>query len=196
MPRSAEQNEQIRETTRAEIVAGAMRLFAQNGYAHTTTRAIAGQAGISTGLMYHYFDSKEALLEAVFESCMAILSQAFAEAYTAAEPGRRIAGLLRSMFDLLERDRDFWALFYMMRGQPSVMELLGDSFRLWTTRLRDLFVAEFTCANHQEPILNALLLYSLVEGTIQQYLLDPDNYPLAAVTERIISEFGTQNPVD
>jgi len=44
-------------------------------------------------------------------------------------------------------------------------------------------------AGRAEPEIEALLLYSLIEGTIQQYLLDPANYPLEAVANRIINQF-------
>ncbi len=192
MPRTAEQNKIIRESTQAAIVNSAMTLFTQNGYAHTTTRKIAQQAGISAGLMYHYFDSKESLLHAVFENCMAILSQAFADVFAQYKPPERVAALIGEMFTMLENDRDFWALFYMMRSQPAIMDILGDSFRQWTGRLRDLFVADLKAMGSAEPELEALMLYSLIEGTIQQYLLDPTNYPLDRVVERISKQFVSQ----
>ena len=190
MPRTAEQNKQIRQATRTAIVEAAMTCFAQNGYAHTSIRQIAAQAGISTGLMYHYFESKEALLEAVFENCMAILSGVLVDAYRQAEPGERISGLLRAMFAMLEDDREFWALFQMLRSQPAITAVVGDAFRRWTRRLRNLFTVELRGAGRDEPEVDALILYSLIEGTIQQYLLDPDEYPLSTVAERIVGEYG------
>lgn len=190
MPRTSEQNEKIRQATRAAIVASAMTLFAQSGYAHTTTRRIAEQAGISTGLMYHYFDGKESLLQAVFDNCMAILDEAFTTAYIRSEPHERLGNIVRTIFTMLERDREFWGLFYMLRSQPAIMNILGDSFRLWTARLRDLFTAELRSAGRAEPEVEALILYSLIEGTIQQYLLDPANYPLDIVAGRISEQFG------
>lgn len=190
MPRSIRQNEQMREATRTAVLHSAMLLFARNGYAHTTTRGIAQEAGISTGLMYHYFASKESLLRAVFEYCMGILGTTFAAAYDQSPPPGRLANLLRAMFDLLARDAAFWSLFYMLRSQPAIMRVLGDDFRLWTRRLRDLFEAELRQAGRADPEIDALLLYSLVEGTIQQYLLDPDAYPLDQVSDRIITFFG------
>jgi AcrR family transcriptional regulator len=189
MPRTAEQNEQIRQATRTAIVEAAMTCFAQNGYAHTSIRQIATQAGISSGLMYHYFESKEALLEAVFENCMAILSGVLVDAYRQAEPGKRISSLLRAMFAMLEEDRDFWALFQLLRSQPSITAVVGDAFRRWTRRLRNLFTVELRGAGRAEPEIDALILYSLIEGTIQQYLLDPDEYPLDVVAERIVGEY-------
>ncbi len=40
-----------------------LELFVRRGYAGATVRQIAAKAGISTGLMFHYFSSKQALLE-------------------------------------------------------------------------------------------------------------------------------------
>lgn len=46
----------------AHLYRVALRLFAEQGYASTTLRAIARTAGVSPGLMYRYFDSKEAVV--------------------------------------------------------------------------------------------------------------------------------------
>src|SRR5947208_13106739 len=50
---------------RAEIVAIAGELFAERGYANTTVREIADAAGILSGSLYHHFDSKESMIEAL-----------------------------------------------------------------------------------------------------------------------------------
>ena len=51
MPRTAEQNQIVRDATRAKLVDTAMRLFAQRGYGHTSIRMIAKQADVSVGLL-------------------------------------------------------------------------------------------------------------------------------------------------
>lgn len=190
MPRSTKQNEQMRTATRTAVIHSAMDLFAQNGYAHTTTRAIAREAGISTGLMYHYFDSKESLLRAVFDNCLAIINDTFTSAYENSDSADRLTNLLRAMFALLARDPAFWSLFYMLRAQPAIMQELGDNFRLWTNRLRELFAAELQRVGRVDFQLDAFILYSLVEGTIQQYLLDPGGYPLEKVVNEIINHYA------
>lgn len=189
MPRSTKQNEAMREATRAALIESAMALFAQNGYAHTSTRSLAQAAGISTGLMYHYFSSKEQLLRAVFDNCMAILGEGFTEALAQDTPQERLASLLREIFTILKTDGDFWSLFYMLRSQPAIMRELGDDFRYRTHHLRDCIEEDLRLLGRADPTLDALLVYSLIEGTIQQYLLEPESYPLEAVTERIIREF-------
>lgn len=61
MPRSREQNEFIKDETRQKIVDAARGLFAKKGLAATSVADIAAAAGISAGLLYHYFASKEQL---------------------------------------------------------------------------------------------------------------------------------------
>jgi AcrR family transcriptional regulator len=55
------------EDRREQIIDAAMRVFAQKGFVRTTNKDIAHEAGITPGLIYHYFDSKEALLQAIIK---------------------------------------------------------------------------------------------------------------------------------
>lgn len=57
----------VGEDRRAQIIDAAMRVFAQKGFARATNRDVAHEAGITTGLIYYYFASKEDLLKAALE---------------------------------------------------------------------------------------------------------------------------------
>ena len=52
---------------RQELLAKCFDLFAQEGYTKVTTRQIAKELGVSTGTLYHYFPSKQALFEQLAE---------------------------------------------------------------------------------------------------------------------------------
>ena len=56
------------EDRREQIIQAAMRVFARKGFMRATNKDIAAEAAITPGLIYHYFKSKEALLEAVIGS--------------------------------------------------------------------------------------------------------------------------------
>jgi AcrR family transcriptional regulator len=58
--------ERSRQTV-AAILAAAARVFAELGYANTSTNHIADQAGVSIGSLYQYFPSKDAILVALAE---------------------------------------------------------------------------------------------------------------------------------
>jgi len=56
------------EDRREQIIDTALRVFAEKGFTRATNRDIAHEAGITTGLIYYYFQSKEDLLRAVLET--------------------------------------------------------------------------------------------------------------------------------
>jgi TetR/AcrR family fatty acid metabolism transcriptional regulator len=63
------------EDKRALIRNAAVRAFAKKGYHACRVSDIAEEAGVAYGLVYHYFGSKEAVLEAVFrETWQAMLN--------------------------------------------------------------------------------------------------------------------------
>ncbi len=55
------------DATRAALVAAARPLFAQRGYSGVGTEEIARAAGVTRGALYHHFDGKRELFEAVYE---------------------------------------------------------------------------------------------------------------------------------
>ncbi len=57
----------IVEDRREQIIDAALRVFSQKGFERTTNKDIAQEASITPGLIYHYFESKEALLKAAIE---------------------------------------------------------------------------------------------------------------------------------
>ena len=55
------------EQTKALILNTALELLHERGYEHTTMRAIAEKAGVSLGNAYHYFSSKDLLIQAFYQ---------------------------------------------------------------------------------------------------------------------------------
>jgi AcrR family transcriptional regulator len=70
MGRNTERNEAAKEEQRARILSSALELFVRRGFAATRIADLAGHAGISQGLLYHYFASKDEILVALLESSL------------------------------------------------------------------------------------------------------------------------------
>jgi AcrR family transcriptional regulator len=64
MPTQAERT----EATRGRLISTARRLFAEKGFAATSTEEILGEAAVSRGALYHHFASKTDLFQATFEA--------------------------------------------------------------------------------------------------------------------------------
>jgi len=80
----------VRSTAQAEkrrlILDAAVRVFARKGYHTSRVGDIAEEAGIAHGLLYHYFSSKEQVLETVFRENWSELLAAFARIEASDEP--------------------------------------------------------------------------------------------------------------
>ena len=68
------------QATRQRLVSVAEKLFTERGYEATSIEDILNEAGISRGALYHHFDSKETVLEAVLQQIEAEVAQATVEA--------------------------------------------------------------------------------------------------------------------
>ena len=63
------------ETDKAEaILSAALELFVERGFHGTSVPSVAERAGVAAGTIYHYFASKEALVNALFKRCKAEIS--------------------------------------------------------------------------------------------------------------------------
>src|SRR4051812_29954513 len=87
MPRSTPVNKALGRprdvdsaTTRRDLLDGARRIFARDGFEATTNRSIAAEVGITSGAIYHYFPSKAELFAAVYDQAQAIVYDGFEHA--------------------------------------------------------------------------------------------------------------------
>jgi AcrR family transcriptional regulator len=70
------------------ILDGAVRVFARKGFHTCRVGDIAEEAGVSHGLLYHYFSSKDELLETVFRETWDEVLAAIAAVEKSGEPAR------------------------------------------------------------------------------------------------------------
>src|SRR5687768_8058896 len=75
MPRVKEQFDAMRSATKEKITAAGLQLFAYKGLADTSIQEIAKLAGISVGLMYHYYKSKEELFTELVETAVTLAAE-------------------------------------------------------------------------------------------------------------------------
>jgi AcrR family transcriptional regulator len=67
------------DTTRAQVIGGAIRVLSSTGVVGATTRKIAAASGVRLATLHYHFDNKSALLLAVFEALIDETTAAFRE---------------------------------------------------------------------------------------------------------------------
>jgi AcrR family transcriptional regulator len=135
MPERASPRRRSAEERRRQILDAALSLFARHGYGGTTTKAIAQEAGITEGLIFHYFGGKAELLVEAAKQRSALLVAVRtllgdAGGTSAAETMPRIA---RGWVELVHRQGD---LVVMLVSEAHAHPEVGDAFRTLLDEIR------------------------------------------------------------
>jgi AcrR family transcriptional regulator len=126
-----------REVTRATILAAAEQEFARHGLEAARTEEIAERSGVTKGMIYHYFGSKEKLYEAALEQVFAPLLMSLQQfASEDAEPEKALEGVVRRILELSSQRPGVPAMlffeaiqnrgaYYDKIGFPSIYHLIA-----------------------------------------------------------------------
>lgn len=118
MPRSESQFREMREQARDGIVAAALRVFGEKGFDSATTAEIAEAAGVSKGLVFNYFPTKTALLEALIEQTLGDALDCWEQANQEGGPAERLARIVDNGIDEVLRRPEFHRLYFSLVVQP------------------------------------------------------------------------------
>lgn len=77
-PRPGRPSKRDNRDSRASLLPAAIKIFSERGFAAASLKDITDEAGVSVGLVRHYFGSKEALIAAADDQVLAELRQVFA----------------------------------------------------------------------------------------------------------------------
>jgi AcrR family transcriptional regulator len=189
-PRTTQQNQALREESRAKIMAAALRLFSANGYERTTVRQIAEVAGVAQGLLYSHFAGKDELLLALFERSVQNVYESFALAERGDPLRSQVVRIVEAAFAVLRANLEFWRLSYGVRMQQPVLAAIGAELPDWTTAIRTTLERALRDAGAAQPEIEAALLFATIDGVAQHYVLDPGGYPLDAVVDALTARYA------
>lgn len=129
-PRTPSQFKEIREEKRSLIMDTALEHFAKEGFHNTTINHIAQHAGISKGLMYNYFSSKDELLAEIIDRSITDLYLYFDADRDGFLSDDEFEIFIRKLFKKLKENRSFWRLFFQLMIQKDVMDNYLKSYKV------------------------------------------------------------------
>ena len=155
---------------------------AEHGISGSTFERVSGEAGVSRGLLYYYFGTKERLLVEVVRHDAELRIARLDEPLAAAASAEEILDVLvASLQDLIEHEPGFFLLMFELftagRRNPDIQREVGELFAL--TRGH---VAEILERKQEEGVLSLRFdaeavvgfLYAIADGFALQVLSDPD----------------------
>ena len=174
------QREQQKENRRRQILDVSLDLFVRHGYTGTSTRDISRRIGISSGLMFHYFESKEQLY-------IALMSTASGSVKMIEEYAKMPMGPL----ELFREITDSILLYFQVSPtMPKLFLLIRQAFYAdYLTRGMKAVVSQMDILDKLVPIVKAgqktgeirkgnpkalaLCYFSIIEGAAEAAVCSP-----------------------
>jgi AcrR family transcriptional regulator len=163
---------------RRAILDAAITVFARQGFHSARVSDVAAEAGVAYGLVYHYFDSKDQMLNELFSERWALLLEASQEMRRSdAAPRDKLAGVASFIIE-------------SYRHEPELMKVIivevtraANSFgRTHLPEIRDAYgvVAEIVSdaqatgefRDDVDPAFAAMLFYGAIEQLLSGWIFD------------------------
>lgn len=185
-PRTPEQFNEMREATKQKIMEVALELFANEGYYPTSISKIAKKAGISKGLMYNYFDSKEEMLKGIIFHGFDNLIKFFDPNHDGVLTKDELLHFIQQSVKMIKEHIVYWRLYFSLIMQAPVLKLFENELWAMMEPFFHTLYQYFENEGYEDPKAEVHFFQSLLDGVGLSYVSDPDNYPIDAVEKKII----------
>ena len=187
-PKTTTQNQEIRQQSKAKILEAAFVLIARNGYESTSIAQIAKEAGISKGLLYNYFKSKEELLITLVNNALNEGDKMIAM-LDMSHPKATMRSIITLFFKDITARPDYWKLMTEMTFKIEKFEFVHQIF---TNKINEYvaFIEELLRAiGIADPHEEARLLAALFDGIAVHYLLMRNDYRVESMEKYLIKKY-------
>lgn len=193
MPRTPDQYREMREEKKGLIMKSALELFANHGFHGTSINDIAKHAGISKGLLYNYFTSKDELI-------LEILLKGFNELVKVFDPNKdgmltrdELKFLINEIFNIMQDDLHYWRLYFSVLTQPSVNQLAAEKLMDNINPIFHTLTSFFKNQGFENPEMEARFFSDMLDGIALNFIFNPGTYPLQAIKNRILDIYHLNN---
>ena len=185
-PRTEQQFEEIRETRKKAIMDTALELFARDGFDTTSISKIAARAGISKGLLYNYFDSKEDLIRSIIFNGLDILIHYMDPNKDGVLTREEMKYFIEEMFNTLKNESRYWRLYFNVFFQPHVLKLVEKRIAVLVQNYLKMLQEYFVSTGSDDPETDAIFFGALLDGIGFQFMVNPAQFPLEKVKNKLI----------
>lgn len=166
-----------------------MRLFSKQGFHSVSVSQIAKEAGVSKGLIYNYFSSKEELLEAVMIDLMHVKQDLMEEAMKFDKPLDELRFFLDQYFAFVENKLSLMKMILPLAMQEEPIAIVR---RLFQGQI-DGFVAHtrsmFEALGYQDPEAEVWTLNALLNGITLGLITMSGDYPFDLIKSHVYKQY-------
>ncbi|WP_404379587.1 choline-responsive transcriptional repressor BetI [Caenispirillum salinarum] len=174
---------------RKQLIDATISAIHENGYAEATVARIARKAGMSSGIIAHYFGGKHELLAATMRSLLTDLRRmVVARLAEAKTPTERVEAVVLANFDETQSVPEVVASWLAFWAQVPHDEELERLQQLYIRRLRSNLRAALRPVGFSEADLEEVVevLGSLIDGIWMRAALSPRGLDVSAARRRVL----------
>jgi len=185
---------------RRQLIEAAIAVIHEDGFAQATVARIARRAGVSSGIVHHYFADKDDLL---FNTMRALLADLRSEAVTrlsaAAAPAERIAAVIDATFGDSQFDEGVFSAWLALYGSARHSQRLQRILLLYHRRLEANLLFDLRKLMKSEDALRtAEGIAAMIDGLWLRYALtgkpaDPEE-PRGLTRDYFIAALNRSSP--
>lgn len=185
MPRTKKQFEAMREKSKAHILEVAMEMFATRGYHSTSINNIASAAGIAVGLIYNYYESKDALMQGIMEKAMVDYNERMEVLTRKAYEEHNLESMLELGYEGMLGELTTWLLFIRAMTEVKGIDFSHLPNDVFFERLEEVALYHFKEQGIDGPEEKADMISELVYGVVLDYVIGQDEETFARTLKNL-----------
>ncbi len=176
--------ESQKQKRRAQIIEGAVKVFARKGFYHATVKDVAREAGVADGTIYLYFKNKDDLLISLFECKMEdILSHFRTRLAELSDPLDKLRVFIEVYFELIENDIELSDVFQVELRQSSkfLKDYHNEKFQEYLEIIEGIITAGKEIGFFRADLdanITKILVFGAIDEVARQWILSNGKYSL------------------
>lgn len=186
-PRTKTQLENIKKLKRLLILDSALEIFAENGYHASSIQMISKKAGISKGLMYNYFKSKEDLLRAIINKFIEEAWMFFDFNKDGVLSEDEFFYFIEKSIESISNNFHAWKLYTALMFQTDVTDIAFKNIDFKQDDYVSMLLKFFEKINSKNPYEELMLFSVILKGVTVMYISDTQKFPINQYKDMIIN---------
>ncbi len=154
----------------------ALKVISEKGYHGTSISVIAKESGVSKGLIYNYFDSKEELLtEIMYDGYRKIFDKFIIDENLT--PKENLLKLVETTFNVMDELEEVFKVYFSVLMKKDVFEILKDKMNELSEPIMEDFAKLMAQLGFENPMDEAFFFRFILDGISLNYLFLPDEFP-------------------
>ncbi|MFP4364712.1 MAG: TetR/AcrR family transcriptional regulator [Spirochaetia bacterium] len=169
-PRNDFQLKAMRTKSKEKILLSAAKIFTEEGLKGASIQQIAKEADVSVGLLYHYFSSKEEVLDVIVNDALSQVENMLQDYFTGDPKSVSIPNAIKEVFSMLLDEESGWQQILTLYYQPEVFKRYYQRFQDFGKQLFTSLTGLFRKLGYNEPEIASRMIFAEVNGILMMNL--------------------------